>query len=203
MADHPSLIQEIVRQVFVQKGLPPPRRMDITGARVMAEEVILARRRELCLDFRYRILEWEDANQKLRDDPLLQVNNFTLYQYFKDKTYTWRNGIREIMNELKELDTSDHFFQEHVYGAWEPKPELPHFSLEEDSEANSDEDAEIANMPIPPTQQKYMFPLCIPSEPYQPGGEGPSSPKKRKAPDTNLVHGSDEEGSGWWFRIEI
>ena len=79
MADHPSLIQEIVRQVFVQKGLQPPRRMDIAGARELAEEVILARRRKLCLDFRYRILEWEDANVKLRDDPQLRDNNFARY----------------------------------------------------------------------------------------------------------------------------
>ena len=40
-----------------------------------------------------------------------------------------------------------------------------------------------------------MFSLGTPFEQVKPFGEGPSSQRKWKTPDTNLVHISDEEGS--------
>ena len=133
MADSPGFLREIIRQVFLQQGLMPPAYIDLHRSREMAAEVIEARQRELCHGYRYRILEWGKASEQLRLNPQWIDTNPHMYELMISRIFPWRNGIREIDNELKKLGTSEELFQHLVYGSAEKFEGGPHCSLVEPS----------------------------------------------------------------------
>ena len=69
MTDSQGFLRKVIGQVFLQQGLMPPAYIDLHRAREMVAEVIEARQRELCHGYRYRLLEWGKAKERLRQNP--------------------------------------------------------------------------------------------------------------------------------------